>query len=111
MQECELNTPVYRGEPIDIQSVLDRIVRAAKAPWVQDNVSVSDERLPQRSTALAYRRTSRFAHKRIYLSTGIHGDEPAGPLAIAQLMEAGAFTDHSEVWICPCLNPGGFNRN
>jgi predicted deacylase len=106
-----MNTPVYRGEPIEIQSVLDRIARAAKLPWVQDNVSVSDERLPQRTTALAYRRTSRFPHKRVYLSTGIHGDEPAGPLAIAQLMEMDAFPDAAEVWVCPCLNPTGFQQN
>jgi murein peptide amidase A len=111
MQDCELNTPVYRGEPIQIESVLDRIARAARTPWVQDNVSVSDERLPQRVTAIAYRRTSRYPHKRVYLSTGVHGDEPAGPLAIAQLMESGAFPDHAEVWVCPCLNPTGFYRN
>jgi murein peptide amidase A len=111
MQECELNSPVYRGEPIDIVGVLKRIESAARPPWVHDNVSVSDERLPQRSTAIAYRRTSRFPHKRIYLSTGIHGDEPAGPLAIAQLMEGGSFPDVAEVWICPCLNPAGFYRN
>jgi protein MpaA len=111
MQDCELNAPVYRGEPIEIQSVLERIERAAVSPWVQDNVSVSDERLPRRTTAMAYRRVSRFPHKRVYLSTGIHGDEPAGPLAIAQLMESGSFADHAEVWVCPCLNPIGFSRN
>src|SRR4051812_11260148 len=93
MQQCEVNTPLYRGEPIEIQSVLDRIARAAKPPWAQDNVSVSDERLSRRTTAIAYRRVSRFPHKRIYLSTGIHGDEPAGPLAIAQIMESGIFPD------------------
>ncbi|MGZ4964039.1 MAG: M14 family metallopeptidase [Limisphaerales bacterium] len=111
MQECETKNPVYRGEPIDIQGVLGRIAFAAKPPWIQDNVSVSDERLPQRTTAMAYRRTSRFPHKRIYLSTGIHGDEPAGPLAIAQLMESGIFPDHAEVWVCPCLNQTAFYRN
>lgn len=110
MQEC-VDSSIYRGEPIEIHSVLKRIACAAKPPWVQDNVSVSDERLPQRTTAIAYRRTSRYPHKRVYLSTGIHGDEPAGPLAIAQLMEGGAFPDHAEVWICPCLNLSGFYRN
>lgn len=112
MQETEGNTiPLYRGEPIDIQSVLDRIAAAARPPWAQDNVSVSDERLSRRTTAVAYRRVSRFPHKRIYLSTGVHGDEPAGPLAIAQIMESGIFPDFAEVWVCPCLNPTGFHRN
>jgi murein peptide amidase A len=110
--ESESNTAIYRGEPIQIQSVLQRIANAAKPPgWAQDNVSVADEKLPQRTIAAAYRKVSRFPHKRVYLSTGIHGDEPAGPLAIAQLMESSKFPEHAEVWVCPCLNPSGFNRN
>ena len=47
----------------------------------------------------------------IYLSGGIHGDEPAGPLALLKLMEDGFFaTDFcaSGGWaICPALNPTG----
>ena len=47
---------------------------------------------------------------RIYLSAGIHGDEPAPPLALLELVEAGVF-DASAVWfICPLLNPLGFTR-
>jgi protein MpaA len=45
---------------------------------------------------------------RIYLSAGIHGDEPAPPLALLRLLERGFF-DHRAVWfICPLLNPNGF---
>lgn len=43
----------------------------------------------------------------IYLSAGIHGDEPAGPLALLQLMEDGFFTDNINWAICPCINPTG----
>lgn len=43
----------------------------------------------------------------IYLSAGIHGDEPAGPLAALMLMEAGAFPKNRHCIICPALNPGG----
>lgn len=47
---------------------------------------------------------------RIYLSAGIHGDEPAPPLALLELLEAGVF-DHRAGWfICPLLNPVGFVR-
>lgn len=43
----------------------------------------------------------------IYLSAGIHGDEPAGPLALLELMQSGYFkTDHHWI-ICPALNPNG----
>ncbi len=45
---------------------------------------------------------------RIYLSAGIHGDEPAPPLALLEMIEAGVF-DHRATWfICPLLNPAGF---
>lgn len=43
----------------------------------------------------------------IYLSAGIHGDEPAGPLAALELMRAGFFSDNHRWMICPALNPGG----
>jgi hypothetical protein len=46
---------------------------------------------------------------RIYLSAGIHGDEPAPPLALLDLMRRGFF-DHRAIWfICPLLNPVGFS--
>lgn len=43
----------------------------------------------------------------IYLSAGIHGDEPAGPLAVLELMEKNAFPRDAHLLICPALNPGG----
>ena len=44
---------------------------------------------------------------RVYLSGGIHGDEPAGPLALLDLM-AGAFFSANIHWLlCPALNPTG----
>ena len=46
--------------------------------------------------------------RRIYLSGGIHGDEPAPPLALLEMLESGMF-DHRADWlICPLLNPSGF---
>lgn len=44
---------------------------------------------------------------RIYLSAGIHGDEPAGPLALLELLQSGFF-DYPAHWsLCPALNPSG----
>ena len=43
----------------------------------------------------------------IYLSSGIHGDEPAGPLALLKLMKEGFFDPGSAWAICPALNPTG----
>jgi hypothetical protein len=44
---------------------------------------------------------------RIYLSAGIHGDEPAGPLALLGLLREGFFTPSAHWLICPALNPAG----
>jgi protein MpaA len=43
----------------------------------------------------------------VYLSAGIHGDEPAGPLAALELMETGVFPADRHCFVCPALNPGG----
>lgn len=43
----------------------------------------------------------------IYLSSGIHGDEPAGPLALLKLLRDGAFTSDRNWLMCPALNPTG----
>lgn len=45
----------------------------------------------------------------VYLSAGIHGDEPAGPAALLELMRNGFFQQFPDVcWAtCPALNPEG----
>lgn len=45
--------------------------------------------------------------RHIYLSAGIHGDEPAGPLALLALMEAGIFEPDMHWTLCPAVNPTG----
>lgn len=47
------------------------------------------------------------AGPRVYLSAGMHGDEPAGPLAMLRLMEDGFFKPGIDWAICPALNPTG----
>lgn len=44
---------------------------------------------------------------RVYLSAGIHGDEPAGPLALLDLLDEGFFTPDLAWALCPALNPTG----
>ncbi len=43
----------------------------------------------------------------IYLAAGIHGDEPAGPLALQRLLSEKYFGDEYGWLIFPALNPGG----
>lgn len=48
---------------------------------------------------------------RVYVSTGIHGDEPAGPVAVERLFAADLWPQGADLTVCPCLNPGGFQLN
>jgi murein peptide amidase A len=57
---------------------------------------------------LAFTRRTPGPRPRIYLSAGIHGDEPAPPLALLSLLERGVFDDRAGWFICPLLNPVGF---
>jgi hypothetical protein len=59
---------------------------------------------------LAFSTTAPEPRPRIYLSAGIHGDEPAPPLALAELVEAGIFNGGAEWLICPMLNPSGLEK-
>src|SRR5882724_1465461 len=46
---------------------------------------------------------------RIYLSAGIHGDEPAPPLALLRLLDQGFFDARATWFLCPLLNPIGMS--
>lgn len=59
---------------------------------------------------LALTKRSVGFHPRIYLSTGIHGDEPAAPLALLAMLRAGLFDDRATWFLCPMLNPTGLAR-
>lgn len=45
--------------------------------------------------------------KKIYLSAGIHGDEPAGSLALLKLIRGGLLEREGSWYLCPVLNPTG----
>ena len=44
---------------------------------------------------------------RIYLSSGVHGDEPSGPLALMELLGEGLLSNEVSWMLCPLLNPSG----
>jgi hypothetical protein len=106
------NVGGYFGEIIDIRSLLGDIKAVAQANgWTleafhkigglellalhRNPLSISNSQPPTRT----------------YISTGIHGDEPAGPLAVLRLLRENRWPQNLELWICPCLNPTGFVLN
>lgn len=105
------NADGYFGETIDIDAVLRRVEEAAKTHlWsLEVFLDAPTVRLIALKRASAGPRNGR--PMRVYISAGIHGDEPAGPLAVRRLIEQNEWPANAEIWICPCLNPGGFALN
>ncbi|MGA7355247.1 MAG: succinylglutamate desuccinylase/aspartoacylase family protein [Candidatus Cybelea sp.] len=45
---------------------------------------------------------------RVAIATGLHGDEPAGPWALLELIETNALDPRFAYRLWPCVNPSGF---
>jgi protein MpaA len=112
VQRLAKNIGGYRGETIDVPKVLREIEQAvAGKNWARDIVHLAADTAPQPLDFLAYRRLTESARNRVYISTGIHGDEPAGPLAALQLLQEDRWPADAAIWLCPCLNPTGLMLN
>lgn len=87
--------------------MLHEVEQAARRHgWQIESVPVSGD-----FNLITLYRTPAEPKRRIYISTGIHGDEPAGPLAVRQLIEEDVWPADVELFLCPCLNPAGFELN
>jgi hypothetical protein len=109
MQRLGRNHGGYHGETIDIHATLRDVEAAARQlGWTSETFHTDGE-----SKWFALHRDASLPGalqiaRRVYISTGIHGDEPAGPLAVLRLLQANRWPDHFELFVCPCLNPTGF---
>ena len=109
MQKLGKNHGGYHGERIDIHAVLREIEASAKTHgWRSEIFHAADN-----FKWLALHRPPRNPQpsSRIYLSAGIHGDEPAAPLAALKLLQENQWPDNVEFFLLPCLNPLGYTRN
>ena len=101
------NAGGYFGETIDIEALLQEILRAAREHhWTTEMFLDAED-----CQLIALSRRSPTASKSAYLSSGIHGDEPAPPLAILNLLWQNQWPADWNLYICPCLNPQGFRTN
>lgn len=108
IQRLLLNKGAYFGETIDIGMVLDCCLAAAKQNgWETEQILCAGEIC----LWAFHRKPSKSPSRRIYISTGMHGDEPAGPLAALRLLEQNEWPEEAEIWLLPCLNPTGFPIN
>lgn len=106
-QRLLLNKGAYYGETIDITKVLSGCVAAAERfGWQMEKLVCSPDLF-----LWVFHRPVNNPRRRIYISTGMHGDEPAGPLAALRLLEENLWPQDAELWLLPCLNPTGFPLN
>jgi protein MpaA len=103
VQRLGRNRHGYEGEHIEVDEVFAATRAAAKRHgWATDSIEPAELSRP------AFSRPAATAGAlRCYLSAGIHGDEPAGPLAALRLLEENRWPDLN-LWLVPCLNPAGF---
>jgi len=112
MERLGKNHGGYRGETINIHATLRGVEASAQQNgWTNESFGQQGEfnliALHRAPVSIGHLQTPR----RIYLSTGIHGDEPAGPLAALRLLQENRWPADAELWFCPCLNPVGFVLN
>jgi hypothetical protein len=111
VQKLGKNHGGYHGETIDIRAVLRGVEIAAQPHgW---SLEIFHEQGDFKWLALKRRPGVRRQESgvRIYISTGIHGDEPAGPLAALKLLQENNWPPDAEIFLLPCLNPAGFTLN
>lgn len=102
MERLARNVGGYKGETIDIEGILRDVDElAGRTGWLPESLKLSTGPLP------AYRKIG-TGQKHIYISAGIHGDEPASPLAVLKLFQDNRWPEHLNLWLIPCLNPKGF---
>jgi protein MpaA len=70
--------------------------------WVEEELMTTGA-----GPLLAFEREGEREGAPVYLSSGIHGDEPAGPHAMLAALRGGVFDDGRHWLCCPALNPTG----
>lgn len=114
MRKLGRNHGGYHGETIAIETVLADLRTAARAQgWREELLPVPGVGglVTLQRPAQAGAAPGRTVAPRVYLSAGIHGDEPAGPLAVRELFVQRRWPAALEFYVCPCLNPSGVALN
>ena len=112
VQKLGNNHGGYHGEKIDVHAVWRETETAAKSHgWASEVFHEAGEFQWLALHRLPLSTLNSQPSTRIYISAGIHGDEPAGPLAALKLLQENQWPAHAEIFLLPCLNPPGFTLN
>jgi len=105
-QPLRLNIGGYRGKGLDLGSLESGIASLSSLTgWELDRLPCESPVIP------ALRRKGKAGRMNCYISAGIHGDEPAGPLAVVELISRNRWPEFVNIWTCPFLNPSGLQIN
>ncbi len=95
-----------KAAPFDPQELVNRFAGTAKHHGFRAESMIEIDGCP----LIALTKRTAGPRPRIYLSSGVHGDEPASPLALLRLLERGVFDARAVWFLVPMLNPSGFLR-
>lgn len=104
---------IFESIPLKYSDILERLDRWSVSAKGYDSKLEEIGRVEENHPILKIRMGGKRP-KRALLSAGIHGDEPAGVLAILQLLEQSLLAPYLENWeliVLPCLNPYGIEHN
>ena len=96
-----INRSGYSGERIEAGRILGAIRSLARRHGFNEHTATLGDH------ELVFLSRLGRPGPRFYLSAGIHGDEPAGLVALHDLVRDDAWPDELNLGICPCLNPHG----
>lgn len=95
-----------KAAPADPAALVSRLEKAGAKAGFRSEVFGDVGGCP----LLALTKRTAGIRPRIYLSAGIHGDEPATSLALLSLIESGDLDGRATWFLCPLLNPAGLAR-
>ena len=111
VQKLGNNHGGYGGERIDIHAILREAEAAAKAHGWTSEIFHEDGEFKWLALHRKPEARRQKSDVTIYISAGIHGDEPAAPLAALKLLQDNHWPADTEIFLLPCLNPIGYTRN
>lgn len=91
-----------------VNQLLDRLNLAARrAGFTRKHfLTIGDYELPE------FSRISEIpSARRLYISAGVHGNEPAGPMAILEMLTNKRIPDDLNVSLIPVINPTGLENS
>ncbi|MEO1857888.1 MAG: M14 family metallocarboxypeptidase [Rubritalea sp.] len=88
---------------MEVKELIEACDRELQAMGAQRELLCEVEGFP----IYGYTLMRRMSERTVYLSSGIHGDEPAGPLALLELLKERVLNESCSWYVCPILNPTG----